>query len=247
MEKFKIEKINNGCGWFIGAIDYPYGYLWHDLTIHSCDTGGQGGSGYYATKAEAERYLKAYEVRQMNFQICQGIIHPERGWFIISNEKYKQPLFIWLDLELHKTTGWGAINHYPTSPPGTAPGYYGSQSQAEHFLKLFKEKHTMIENNIKINVESNGKPLPLHELSVESILAIREASKPKPKPVPVFQVANFLGGSRLIFKVTKNIASYVGNYVALDDRGFVSRTRQDGDETMSNDYENVRELKLEDV
>jgi hypothetical protein len=38
MEKFEIDNINNGCGWFIGAVDYPHGYLWHDLTIHPCDT-----------------------------------------------------------------------------------------------------------------------------------------------------------------------------------------------------------------
>ena len=179
MEKLEVKQYPFGgrCNglWFIGSADKSWDaeYLWHDLTLHYQDTGGLGGSGYYKTKAEAERFLKAYK-----------------------------------------------------------------------YLQLSKEKYKMADN-IEINVKVNGKDVPLHEVSEQILLTIRKASKPK--PVPVFQVVDTcFNGSRLIFKVTRDIANWVDQYVCIDKDGEVVYNSGNIRQVLMG-YSNIRELRLDEV
>lgn len=217
-------------------------YIWKDLKFHAgtgwtdiswTSLGRVPGDslGYYATKAEAERYLRAYEVSQMNFGVYQGIVHPERGWFIATNVKYKPPRYVWLDLELHNTIG-----------------YYVNELSANITLERFKEKH-MIKDNLEINVKLNGVDTPLHEISEQTLLRIREASKPK--LVPVFQVCEARGnGSRLILKVTEQMAECAGQYVILNENGELVSRYIDMKTVINHTdgfYVNARELRLDRV
>jgi hypothetical protein len=105
----------------------------------------------------------------------------------------------------------------------------------------------MIKDNIEINVKVNGVATPLHGISEETLLKIREASKPE--PVPVFQVCNWEKNGiqpRLVFKVTERIANEVGKYVVLRPDGNLANSFEDMAK-VDNYYINRRELRLEDV
>lgn len=250
--EFKV-KHNVGYGWYIGSGNCDY--VWNDLVVHNASLGYldndcnvEKAPGYYTTKAEAERYLRAYEVSQMKFIIRKCRQWPERGWYILADNnpvKYHHiAWFVWHDLQLHVGTGYNDYN----SCIGGAPGYYVNQESAIHTLAEFKEKHMGFknaENTIKINVESNGKPLPLHELSVESILKIREASKPK--PVPVFQVCEKAGKKYLLLKLPAKdeFGWRAGNYIMFDVTGRKVGWSH-GPHAFIHDYD-CCELKLDEV
>ena len=102
----------------------------------------------------------------------------------------------------------------------------------------------MAANNIDVNVKINGIDTPLHKISEETLLELREASKLK--PVPVFQVVDTaFDGSRLIFKVTQNIAKWIDQYVCVDEDGEVVYGGDIRQALMG--YSNIRELKLNKV
>lgn len=248
--RFKVKE-NNAHGiqeWYIGN---KKGYLWKDLKVYGSTGWGRysegrvpGDSpGYYATKAEAERYLRAYEVSQMKFIVRQCQQWPERGWYIVTDTGagYWKEQFVWKDLQLHEGTGYDDYS----SCIGGAPGYYRNLHQAKTVLKQFKEKHNMTEDKLVISVKVNGVDTPLHEISEQTLLKIREASKPK--PVPVFQVCDWtFTQQRLIFKVSQEMADNVGRYILLTEDG-----KKVGSYDSINDidtyYTNRRELKLDKV
>lgn len=256
--EFKIKQNQFGGNyhglWYIACGNCQY--LWKDLEIYNgtfewgkhllCDD----APGYYKTKAHAEATLRAYELlesakrNELKFTIRQCRHWPERGWYIITDTgaKYHGEQFVWRDLELHKGTGL-KLEHYKT---GQAPGYYHCEAEAHMYLREFKEKHNM-NDNLEINVKLNGVPTPLHEISEETLLVIREASKLK--PVPVFQVCDSFDTQRLIFKVTKEIANCVGKYIAVDNDGKVRNQHVVNPATIENlpIYSNIRELKLDEV
>lgn len=182
MREIKIDSVNNDCGWFILRYENPH-YLHHDLEFHQT-TGGRGGSSYYTTKAEAEKYLRAYEVSQMEFVIVKH----EFGWYISPISKIDGGYYyLWKDLALHRNN----VGYKYGDRFGTAIGYYRSERIAKITLQAFKEKHNMAitsygraskSDNLEINVKLNGVDTPLHEISEETLLNLREASKPKPVP-----------------------------------------------------------------
>ena len=223
-------------------------HLHKDLKIHkgtgyfAANFNPNNAQGYYKSKEEAERYLMAYRVKGMKFIVRQCRHWPERGWYIITDTGagYRKERFVWRDLELHEGTGFGAINYNVCG----APGYYNSRCSANYFLKLFKEKQNMAEK-IEVHLTVNDVVTPLHEISKETMLKIREASKPK--PIPAFQVAeSALSGPRLIFKVTEDIANRIGEYVGLESDGIVGASFEDMAD-VDHYYRNRCELKLEDL
>lgn len=150
-------------------------------------------------------------------------------WYIVTNERPDER-YLWRDLELHSSC--------------LGDGYFGTKQEAEECLRKYKEKNKM--NNIEINVKVNGQNTPLHEISEQTLLAIREASKPK----PVFQVCQYGTEylSRLIFKLPNNVGEFAGQYVAMDQAGHIVYWA-DTFKGLINEppYTNFRELKLKDV
>lgn len=87
----------------------------------------------------------------------------------------------------------------------------------------------------------NGVTKPLHEISVETLLSIREASKPK--PVPAIAIGTAFGMTRLIVKVPMSVRG--GEFLVVDGKG---RWQNSGNENMVRiSYNNIRELKLDEV
>ena len=224
--------------WYIS--DGHSNHLWKDLTIKSttwCST-SRSWMGYYATKAGAERYLMAYRVKNMKFIVRQSGVHLGRGWYIraLKDDRYAA-WFVGPTLELL-----------------IGPKYYHTEDYAKMILRQFKEKYNMAENKMVISVKVNGVDTPLHEISEETLLKIREASKPK--PVPVFQVADcsYDGKKRLIIKLPKDMSlgQYSDGYISFKVKsdGTVGIAADDSDvERMKRacDYKNIRELKLDEV
>ncbi len=246
--------------WYIVAEDVNYydtlffPCLHKDLEIHM-GTAHSGlyddpDAGFYKSADEAERYLRAYEVSQMRFIVRQCRHWPERGWYIITDTgaRYRGERFVWRDLELHGTTGFEEI----CGKYGVAPGYYVNEYQAKIHLHYFKEKHNMTQDKLVINVKVNGIDTPLHEISEQTLLRIREASKPK--PVPVFQVCDFWAGNRLIIKLPKDkdFGKYSDKYVSLwlntDGKACIGDSDSDIGRMVRNcSYKNIRELRLNEV
>lgn len=160
-------------------------------------------------------------------------------WFIaLGDWKY-----LWKDLKIH--TGTFKRGNRPVAED--APGYYSSEGLAKEFLRLFKEKHNMADQ-VEINVKVNGVETPLHKISEQTLLTVRENSKPK--EVPAFQVCDCRYGSkRLIFKVSEKIAKLVGQYVALGPDGERCGSARDMKHFYGEYkcYSNYRELKLEEL
>jgi len=149
---------------------------------------------------------------QMKFTIRQCRMYPKRGWYIVVNEKRREKIsrFVWKDLELHIGTGYGITGY---TPDGYAPGYYNSEIKAENYLRLFKEKHNMAEN-IEITVKVNGVATPLHEISKQTLLTVRENSKSE--KIPVVRVGNYGSSRRLVLKVPSGIGQYEGKMIAIN-------------------------------
>lgn len=79
--------------------------------------------------------------------------------------------------------------------------------------KIVEEKHKMADK-IEIDVRVNGVVTPLHKISEQTLLMVRENSKPK--KIPVARVAAYLGAGRLILKVPENINNYKNEIVVID-------------------------------
>jgi len=79
------------------------------------------------------------------------------------------------------------------------------------YMKNLKEK-TM--PNIKITAEVDGKIVPLNTISTESF----EAIKALEKPIPVARLATYDGSTRLLLRITQNIADHIkfGHVIAID-------------------------------
>lgn len=119
------------------------------------------------------------------------------------------------------------------------------EKEAENYLQLFREKNNM-NNSVVINVEINGKKVPLHQISEQTLLTIRENSKPK--PVPAFQVCDAYGTKRLVLKLPDNMQHYTGQYVSFDKNGKWQVVGKDMKTLLSQvTYTNLRELKLEEL
>lgn len=182
---------------------------------------------------------------QMQYEIKRSVQNPYRGWYIIVsvNDPGKPKLFIHKDLELHRGTGWDDAKH---SSMGDAPGYYCSERHAALTLYTFKKGHNMTDK-IEISVKMNGKDVPLHEVSEQTLLGIREASKPK--LVPVFQVCDWSRNDkrrRLILRITPEMLNDRLPYILLAESGDVVgsfHTMEDLDDS----YYGRRELKLEEL
>lgn len=241
--------------WYIAAGYYKY--LWKDLEFHQGTFNRlekplrDEAPGYYATKAEAERYLKAYEVKNMKFVIKW---YPD-GWIVLPTKKIDgEWYYLHKNLELHR----GTVGYKCGMKFGKAPGYYHTENYAKMILRKFKEKHNMTQDNLEINVKLNGVSTPLHEISEQTLLNLREASKPK--AVPALQVCDcngrFGNGSqRLVLRVTLSLKRLVsahkgGEFLYLDEDGNVRghgitlEHANNDDNTM---YTNFRELKLDEV
>ena len=244
VKEFTLSNFDEHENWYIS--DGNNNYLWKNLEIRRgtwCFT-SRSWMGFYTSKAEAERYLMTYKVKHMEFIVRQSSRNPERGWYIITREKYKPSLFVHKDLELYTDIGWWGYGC------GQTPGYYHTEIEAECYLRLFKEKYNMAKK-IEIEVRINGVATSLREISEETLLKIRESSRPEPpvkaKPVPVFQVADCKhGGKRLILRVTEDIADRVGSYVGLMSDGSVGSGFSDMND-VDHYYINRRELKLDEV
>ena len=129
-------------------------------------------------------------------------------------------------------------------------GHWKSLIEANRALRqYYKEKHNMAEDNLVISVKLNDIVTPLHEISEETLLKIREASKPK--LVPAFQVCETpFGDKRLVLKVTGKMAKYSGKYICLDEDGAVASNNIDVKKiSQGRDgfYNNIHELKLDEV
>jgi hypothetical protein len=190
----------------------------------------------------------AYKVKHVKFDIRRGICFPNRGWCILVDEPRQNDIsmFVWKDLEIHNGTGFNLAEHDGTRP-GQAPGYYSSKLQAEVNLETFKEKHSMKEDKLTINVKLNGVDTPLHEISEETLLRIREASKPK--PVPVFQVCDYTkNNQRLVFRVTQHMIDVMNRnldkYIFIDRNGRIYGSHPTSKNRI---YSNYRELRLDEV
>lgn len=70
----------------------------------------------------------------------------------------------------------------------------------------FYEKEIKMTDKIEITVKVNGVETPLHKVSEQTLLNIRENSKPK--EVPVARTADFIG-RRLILRVPENISNFM--------------------------------------
>jgi len=230
--------------WYIYAGNSEY--LWNDLMLH-ISTGGKGGAGYYKTKVHAEATLRAYKLLQLSkekhlvFLIKQSQTRSGK-WYIVAEDVnyYKTTFFPCLhkDLEIHPGTAY-CNSHYDKDA-----GYYNSVIEAKITLKQFKEKHNMA-NKIEVEVRINGIPTSLHEISEQTLLVIREASKSK--PVPVFHIAESHSDEpRLIFKVTQEIADNVGRFVCVDKCSKVVYDSFDIKAALMG-YKNICELKLDEV
>lgn len=237
-------------GYYAYITDTQYGhYLWKDLTINRL-TGKKENMykcgerpGYYKTPERAIAYIDAYLKRknQMQFTIRQSINNPERGWYIVVNEsKRGRSQFVWKDSELHVGTGWNS----DCRTTGDGMGYYYNKETAECYLQKFKEKHNM--ENIEITVKVNGVATPLHKISEQTLLTVRENSKPK--EVPVARVGDFPHypyEKRLLLKVPDNINEYKNYVVAIDLKSgkIVGSKSIDSDEAMlANFYDNVQTI-----
>lgn len=191
----------------------------------------------------------------MKFKIKENNTYSIREWYIVN----EQGRYLWKNLKLHTGTGWTDISMTPLGLgrfPGDAPGYYKTKKHAElalrmyKHLQLLKEKHNMEKDRFEINVKLNGIDVPLYKVSDQTLLNLKEASKPK--PVPVFQVCETVRDRlpRLMLKITKEMTKYVGKYIALNKSGEIVGTCINGKAIMDhtdNFYVNARELKLEDV
>lgn len=248
MREIKIDSVNNDCGWFILRYENPH-YLHHDLEFHQT-TGGRGGSGYYATKAEAEKYLRAYRVSQMEFVIKRSQHGKCNRWYIVVHDAnyYDSGFFPCLhkDLEIHPGTAY-CNPHYSKDA-----GYYRSERIAKITLQAFKEKYNMAQDNLEINVKLNGVDTPLHEISEQTLLNLREVSKPK--PVPVFQVCTWTlhnRQSRFILKITPSMRARIKgnqnhNFIVFDEDGDPVASYNSISE-VDRDYDNRREFRLNEV
>lgn len=205
MKKLSV-KCNSDAEWYIS--DGNSHYLHKDLKIYS-DTGWlnpMGASGYYKSERHAKLYLRAYlnkEKNQMRFIIRQKNCkrgHSKRGWYIraLKDDRYVA-WFVWRDLELHIDAD-----------------YYNCKKLAEDYLRLFKEKHNMADR-IEIDVKVNGKDVPLHEISEQTLLTVRENSKPK--EIPVARVAEANGYRYLLLKVPSCIEKHKGKVIAINLKG----------------------------
>lgn len=239
-----LHDCNSNGLWYVGRTvnvdEWEQEYIWNDLTVKSfCSD-----AGYYATKAEAERYLMAYRVKGMKFEIE----HTEFGWYVSPTDRIDGEFYyLWkTDLELHiGNTGY-------TKYGKDAPGYYRTKEVAEYHLRKFKEKHSMIQDNLEINVKLNGVDTPLHKISEQTLLNIREASKPK--SVPVFQVAKwdfYEELPRFVLKVTGQIRARIKDnpghdFIVFDEDGDVVASYYEI-EGVDSDYSDRCELKLDEV
>lgn len=247
MEKLEINEntISLGTGWYIATVNRVDGYhqyMWKDLKLHG-STGIEhaihltrgSAPGYYATKAEAERYLKAYEIKNLNLIVRRNSINDR--YYIVPEGQECPAQYLHKDLKLYCYSG--------------TKGEWKSLIKANRTLRQFKEKHMgfkSAEDKLVISVKLNGVNTPLHEINEETLLRIREASKPK--PVPAFQMCNYGCRKRLVFKATSDLAEVVqrnvGNYIFLDSDGMAVGCQN---EIYESDfmYTNFRELRLDEV
>lgn len=100
-----------------------------------------------------------------------------------------------------------------------ADGYFCNNCWA---IKIQKQKGDNMNNLIVVQVEVNGKKVPLHEISEQTLLAIRKNSYfpyNKPKEIPVARTAECSGHKYLLLKVPQ-LLSHFGKYkdriVAID-------------------------------
>lgn len=144
--------------------------------------------------------------KQMKFIIRRNT----RGWYIraLKDDRYAA-WFVWKDLEFHIDRGYVSSKHKISY---SAPGYYPTEISAIMFLNKFKEKYNMADK-IEITVKVNGVATPLHKISEQSLLTVRENSKPR--EVPVARVADYCG-RRLILRLPKDTDKYIGQIVVLD-------------------------------
>lgn len=71
-------------------------------------------------------------------------------------------------------------------------------------------------DNIEITVKVNGIKTPLYQISEQTLLTVRENSKPK--EIPVARITNNpYGDGRLILRVPKNIDVFVkSEFIVID-------------------------------
>ncbi|GAH35432.1 unnamed protein product [marine sediment metagenome] len=84
----------------------------------------------------------------------------------------------------------------------------------EELWKFPKQKGDDMNDLIVIQVEVNGVETPLYRISEQTLLVIRENSKPK--EVPVARTAESNGRKYLLLKAPRNIGKYSGRVIAIN-------------------------------
>lgn len=163
------------------------------------------------------------------------------GWIISPVEKINDEYYyVWKDLELHRASvGYDNKKHHQF---GSAPGYYVSEKSAKYHLKSFKEKHNMADQ-VEITVKVNGVATPLHKISEQTLLTVRENSKPE--EVPAFRICKADGvWPRLIVRLPADIHRHAGQFVMFDAKGNIINS---GGKHSHDHYSYMRELRLNDI
>jgi len=166
-------KMQNTCGFYIkdeAAVNDEKRFIWPNLELHRFTCEGEGPippldvkeyPGYYKTKEEAEKVLKAYEKKlEKKLERQEEKVHlrttakpkikkadvDKNTWYIPhgSDQDNHSLYYLWNDLEWHVGTGGIIGQHGGTGTLGENPdypGYYVSKEAAIETLNQYAKKH----------------------------------------------------------------------------------------------------------